>query len=998
MNYFLFHINNKEVENKSTFLIDEILHEFPMSEAKIINNFTLIVKMRPKKSSLNKIIKIISKFNINIDLTAIEYHDVFGKHFIDYSFYNPNSNLTSTNRIKYFQTNLFYRLFKSFSNLFVKMMNRKSSYIDCSKNEEIELEKIPLIKNQLLENNELQTLEIHVFSLKCSSCANNLQAALSKIKGKCPILGYTLGTKDVSVNFVTKIAYITYFSNITTPELLLSKIQSLNHVCVIGSHNKKELSVAFFKYFGNKNSFDCCSKNEQFEITYIRSKNDWHFFKVSYRKKQIGIRKIYECLKNKNSLIELSDYVEVFPSETFTETLIWRRMFIISSFFGIITMGVMVGTMIQEDMINFIIFPGLSFSNLLLFIFSTIVQILVGKRLYISAFKSISLGINMDFLICTATTLAYFYSCVILIIYIVREKDTSPHTFFETPGMLYMIVSLGRWIEAEGKQHTIKSIKRLMKPQKQIVTIILYDKGGENFTYMFDISKLRSKEIASEFIEENDYINVFQGMRIPADGIIDHIDGYALLNEAILTGESQPVQKKLLDEIFSGSINEGSGFQMMVTKTGEDCRIQQLTNCVQRALSKKIPISNIVNTVSKYFTPGICVLAILTFTLWMICFQHIPDLENKLKISSYIQFSFQASISVLCVACPCAIGLAIPLAIMISTGVAAKYGLFIKGGPPIQILYQVKKMVFDKTGTLTIGIPIVEFLVTTNGINFEENIKFIYNLVSNSNHVLSRAIKKFCEQKYNFLCKINLEVKEITGFGLEGYYGVNINRRVVKMGKEDLMKMNDVLISEKIKMDVSIPCTEGATVVYVSVNSLLWGYFIIRDEIRSDAYYTLHNLKLMNIKPVMLTGDRMETANYVAKKLEIDEYYYNKSPEEKCDIITDLTKYGKKVAMVGDGVNDIIAIARSTVGISMGSGSDITAETANVVIMSNNLYDILNLIVLSRGTMNTVIRNLVFSSVYNLLSVPIAAGCLKWAGIDIQPWIASIAMVVSSLS
>ncbi|KAF1744976.1 hypothetical protein MXB_3772 [Myxobolus squamalis] len=933
MEGYIFQILDGNIENKSIVLIDEIKREIKNSESKIENYCKLIVKVKPSMPIMDKLLKIFAKFDIEVDLKNVQYYDSYTAKIIDLTPLPYNSQLAKIKAskkpnfgvldcLRKITTNLLKKIsYNSYRNLKYKYSKLSAPDNDCELNTCVGDEK----------NDVLKTVEIHIFSLKCASCVSNVENVLKNING----------VKEVSVNLIAKISYLTYDSNLTTTDLIMAKLNEIKHEAVIGSQNKREETTAYFK------------------VNYIRSAENFHFFSITYRKKNIGIREIYKRLNEITRSAKITDYSEVYPSGFLPEN--WKKLFFVSFIFGFITMTLMMVGIIYPRISNQLLIPGLSYVNLILFICACIVQvffklmhkIFVGKTFYMSAYKSFFTGINMDFLICTATTVSFIYSCIILIIYMARKLNQSPHTFFETPAMLYMIVALGRWIEAKGRQHSIESIRNLIKTKKQLITATFYDKACKQFI---------NKEIFCDLIEENDLIEV-----------------------------------NIIDKILGVPRNE---IAMKVTRTGEDCRIQQINHFVQKALSTKIQISDIVNTISRYFTPGICILSILTFIIWIICFNYIPDLDKDLGISSYIQFALQAAIAVLCVACPCALGLAIPLAIMISIGVGAKYGIFIKGGPSIQILFSIKKIVFDKTGTLTAGFPSVEYFKKNQEIDASDDYFLaIYNLVCNSNHIISCAIKKFIKESWIFKNEIIIQnFEEVLGIGLCGeYMNENITKFIV-VGKEELMNLNHIFIPNSTLNEVSTICKQGATVVFVGIDSYMIGYFVIRDEIRSDAFYTIQNLKVQNIKPVMLSGDRMETSQYVANKLGIEEYYFNKIPEEKREIIEGLTQYGTKVAMVGDGINDIIAIAQSTVGISIGSGSDVAAETANVVLMSNKLHDLLNLICLSRYTMNTVTRNLVLSSIYNLMAVPIAGGSLKWVGIDIQPWIASIAMVVSSLS
>ncbi|KII61432.1 Copper-transporting ATPase 2 [Thelohanellus kitauei] len=690
--------------------------------------------------------------------------------------------------------------------------------------------KIPNSTSSLVELNA-ETVEIHILSIKCASCAANVEILVKNIAG----------VYDVTVNVVSKIAYVTLDPTLTSPEKILDIIIENSHTAVIGARNKKEWRIVYFKC---KISVWNSKTEELFDVyklKHIRSDRKTHYFSVEYRKKCHGIRKVFQDLEAAFQKIEIVDVSDVFPSQNKAEVKYWRNMCIISSFFGVITMVLMILEHNNPKLSNILIAPGLSYTNLVSLISSTIVQVVVGRSIYVSAIRSIRTGLNMNFLISTATTVAYVYSCIVLILSVVKKYQHGSHTFFDTPPMLYMIVTLGRYIECKSRMHSVTSIMKLMKPNRQSVTIYPDSKNPNIY-----------QEISSDLITESDILHVYHGMCVPCDGVIYEADTPGMFNEAVITGESLPVQKKLLDEVFCGSINEGNPLKIKVTRTGDDCRVQQITRCVQVALSKKIPLNNIVDIFSRLFTPGILLLSMVTFSVWIFCFHNYPNLAKKLDIDSYLAFTFQTSISVLCVACPCAIGLAIPLAVMISTGVGAKYGILIKGAPPLQSMARVKKIVFDKTGTLTVGIPTVEQFFYDSCSNIEIYKNAVYSIVSFSNHILSRCIKKYFEN-CNFNSLNIQDYKEIPGLGLSGKVIINLEQPKydedqsmaeddpgtdnkdtleVVIGNEEMLNLNSITTSEVTKHEVGEYASGGATIVYAAIKDRFFGYFVIRDEIR----------------------------------------------------------------------------------------------------------------------------------------------------------------------
>jgi Cu+-exporting ATPase len=603
------------------------------------------------------------------------------------------------------------------------------------------------------------------------------------------------------------------------------------------------------------------------------------------------------------------------------------------------------------------------YQTYIMLILATPVQFYIGWPMYKSAWSALKgKSANMDTLIVLGTSAAYFYSVYLVII-------NEIHTYFETSAVLITIVILGRLLEANAKGKTSDAIKKLMNLSPKKATVIRNNK---------------ELIIPVDEVQLNDIIIVKPGQIIPVDGIITK--GNTSINESMITGESIPVEKHVGDSVIGATINKHGNIQFKATKIGANTTLSQIIKLIQDAQQNKAPIQRFADTVSAYFVPAIIGIATLSFLIWYFV------------VGKELSFSILIAVSVLVIACPCALGLATPTAIMVGTGKGAEHGILIKGGDSLELANKVNAVIFDKTGTITNGTPIVtDIIETSTKFNKNKILEILASIENMSEHPLADAIVKHAEDK-----KIKLsepeEFKAIVGQGVSA----KINSIKYYFGNDKLMfdlKLNfDVT---KFNSDVSKLESQGKTTMYFSTEKEILGIIAVADTIKETSIQAVKDLKNLNIKVYMITGDNQRTANAIAKQVGIkqENIFAGVLPQDKANYVKKLQKQNKIVAMVGDGINDSPALAQAEIGIAMRSGTDVAMESGNIVLMKNDLRDVAKSIKLSKLTMNKIKQNLFWALVYNILGVPIAAGLLySSTGWLLSPMLAASAMALSSVS
>ncbi len=600
------------------------------------------------------------------------------------------------------------------------------------------------------------------------------------------------------------------------------------------------------------------------------------------------------------------------------------------------------------------------------------VQFIIGAGFYKGLWSGLKMKMfNMDSLIAIGTSTAFFYSLWQFINYIIINKSAVglngakiPELYFETAAFLITFVILGKWLEARAKGGTSEAIKKLMGMQPKTARVI---RDGVE------------KDLQLDEVVVGDVVVVRPGEKIPVDGEI--VKGNSSVDESMLTGESMPVEKNVGDKVVGATINKHGSFEFKVTKVGQETALSQIIRLIEDAQGSKAPIQNLADHIAGWFVPAVLVIAVITFVVWFFF------------LGAGLTFSLMAFTSVIVIACPCALGLATPTAIMVGTGKGAEYGVLIKGGEPLEAACKVKAIVFDKTGTLTNGQPEVTDIVPVGAHDEDEVIIFAAGLEKTSEHPLAEAIIKYTqEENISFSSATNF--KAIPGHGVEG----TINGKKYYFGNRKLMTDVAKLSVENIERKMRKLEDGGKTAMILANETEVVGLIAVADTIKESSFEAVQQLQKRGLQVYMITGDNRRTAEAIAKQAGIKNVLAEVLPQDKANEIKKLQDQKMRVAMVGDGINDAPALAQADVGIAMGSGTDVAMETGGIVIIKNDLRDVLTAIDLSKETMSKIKQNMFFALLYNVIGIPIAARIFVSFGLVLKPELAGLAMAFSSIS
>jgi len=616
----------------------------------------------------------------------------------------------------------------------------------------------------------------------------------------------------------------------------------------------------------------------------------------------------------------------------------------------------------------------------------TIPVIIAGFRFYTFGFKNLfHLSPNMDSLIAIGTSAAVIFSFFNVFQITQGDHMAADSLYFETASVIITFVLLGKFLETLSKGRAGEAIKKLMSLAPK--TAVIIENGKE-------------KEIPIENVIQGHIIAVKPGTKIPVDGIVT--EGISSVNESMLTGESMPVDKKTGDKAYAATINGNGFFYLKAEKTGSKTLLAQIIKLVEDAQNSKAPIAKLADIVSGYFVPVVCVIALIAGTAWF--FAAAAGITNISAEKSALEFSLTIFISVLVIACPCALGLATPIAIMAAAGKGAKKGILIKNGHSLETAGKIQTIVFDKTGTITEGRPEVTDVIVGNsewGVSVWENVPDVYNnflqyaaaAEKRSEHPLGQAIVRAAEKK-------GLQIPEIDQFTAIPGYGIKsiIKKTTVLAGNKKFMEQNNIDFG-KLEDIYNKLTFEGKTPIFVAISEKIAGIIAAADVIKNNSKHAIQKCYKMGIDVVMLTGDNKQVSELIAKAIGIKKIIPEVMPQDKIAIIKKLQDESKKVAMVGDGINDAPALAQADIGIAIGSGTDAAIEAADIVLIKNNLEDVPEAINLSKRTLRIIKQNLFWAFCYNAIGIPIAAGVLYiFGGPLLNPMFAAAAMSLSSLS
>ena len=606
-------------------------------------------------------------------------------------------------------------------------------------------------------------------------------------------------------------------------------------------------------------------------------------------------------------------------------------------------------------------------------------SVIVGYKFYTVGFKALFMrSPNMDSLIAIGTSAAIIFCTYNLFKIAGGDHMAVDALYYESAGVIITLILLGKSLEAVSRGKTSEAIKKLMGMAPK--TAILYNGGNE-------------KEIPISEVKIGDVLAVRPGSQIPVDGVV--VDGNTSIDESMLTGESIPVEKKAGDNVYAATINTNGAIRFEAKKIGSDTALAQIIKLVEDAQSSKAPIAKLADKVAGYFVPIVCLLAIVVGVAWFLTTN--VGIASLPEDKSSLEFSLTIFISILVIACPCALGLATPTAIMVGTGKGAEYGILIKSGDALEVAHVVNTIIFDKTGTITEGKPKVTDIISSSDISEEKILLLAASAEINSEHPLGRAIVDYAQEKDLNLLKVN-EFEAITARGIRAEMQDDDKAVLVYAGNAKLMEDQSITmgtLSEKAETLAE----DGKTPMYISVDGILVGIIAVADVIKATSPPAIAQLKSMGISSIMITGDNKKTASAIAKQVGIDRVLAEVLPSDKANEVKKLQEEGLTVAMVGDGINDAPALVQANIGIAIGTGTDVAIESADIVLMHSDLTDVSTAILLSKKTIRNIKQNLFWAFGYNVIGIPIAAGLLYlFGGPLLNPMFAAAAMSLSSVS
>jgi len=659
--------------------------------------------------------------------------------------------------------------------------------------------------------------------------------------------------------------------------------------------------------------------------------------------------------------------IEIKAQDEDPPVTVQKQRLIIASLFTLPILYVAMGMMLSWPIPAFISPMQYPLRFALFQLFLLIPVVYAGFRFYQVGFPALFRGSpNMDTLIALGTSAAILYSLFSLYQIVLGDHMAVEHLYFESAAVIITLVLVGKTLEAIAKGKTSEAIKKLIGLQPKNARVI---RDGTE------------QEVPISALVKGDHILVRPGEKIPVDGII--LSGTTTVDESFLTGESVPVEKQAGDEVTGASLNKNGVITIQATRVGQDTVLAQIIRLMEQAQADKAPIARLADQVSAYFVPIVVGIALLSALLWL--------LAGEGPV-----FAMTILISVLVIACPCALGLATPTAIMVGTGIGAQHGILIKSGQALEIAHKIDTVVFDKTGTITEGTPRLTDLqpIGTEGLSETELLALAAGIEQVSEHPLGEAIVAAARERNVVLPEVR-DVSAIPGRGIRG----NLGGGVLLLGNQAFMAEASIKMDERSLRAIEELSAEGKTVMLLALNGTLQGLVAVADTPKAQSRTAVEALHRMGLKVMMITGDHQKTAEAIARKTGIDWVLAEVQPQHKAQAVKELQDSGHKLAMVGDGINDAPALIQADIGIAMGSGTDVAIESADMVLMRSNPMDVVTAIELSRRTIRTIKQNLFWAFAYNVLGIPIAAGILHlFGGPLLNPMIAAAAMSFSSVS
>lgn len=826
-------------------------------------------------------------------------------------------------------------------------------------------------------------IDIPVTGMTCAACASAIEKALPKVAG----------IKNVVVNFSSERVSVEFFDP-DNPPSLQSIIEALKSEGYGAATVRMDFAVKGMTCAACVGAVERALKElygvlnitvnlaaEKASVEYIPTIVSFEDFKRVVRETGYTAEQITE------------EFVDREQKKREQEFQILKKQFIISA---ILTVPVVIASMLPVPLLS---------NWYVLFILATPVQFWSGMRFHKAALSALKrLTTNMNTLISIGTTSAYIYSLTATFMpHLFFKGGITPHVYFETSATIITLILLGRLLEARAKGKTSEAIKKLMKLQPKTARVIRDD---------------AEKEILIDEVAIGDIVIIRPGERMPVDGEV--VNGYSTVDESMLTGESMPVEKSVGSKVFGGTVNKVGSFRIMALRVGKETALAQIIKLVEEAQGSKAPIQRLADKVASIFVPIVIGIAVATFLLWFVLG---PEPSFTIALMNFI--------AVLIIACPCALGLATPTAIMVGTGKGAENGILIRDAHALELAHKIQAVVLDKTGTITRGAPeTVEIIITGSekdarsdrqevknsnliaySLSHDHALQIAASAERYSEHPIGEAILRKAGERGIELFE-PMEFTAIPGGGIRAKIRdpllVNLYDSPVLEHKSQLLEViigNEGLM-QKEGIDASFVkalsdkvSSEARTPVFMAIDKEIKAIFSIADKIKEGSVEAVKSLKSMGIEVVMLTGDHYNTAQAVAKEAGIDRFFANVLPDQKVEIVRKIKSEGKITAMVGDGINDAPALADADVGIAIGTGTDIAIEASDITLIKGNLKSVVYAISLSKFTIKTIKQNLFWAFFYNVVGIPIAAGALYiFGGPLLNPMIASAAMAFSSVS
>ncbi len=801
---------------------------------------------------------------------------------------------------------------------------------------------------------------LKIIGMTCVSCAKGVERATKKLEG----------VSDSNVNFATEKLNITYDETKLAIADIIAAVSKAGYEAIEEAADKEVIIPiqgmtcavcvkTIERVVGKLDGVESVSVNFATENASIK-----------YNPQIVRLSEIKQGIANAGyKALEIDNKNRVDEDKLRKEKeirILWTK-FIVSAVFAVPLLYIAMGAMIWwlkwpiPDWLKPMQYPLVYAVVQILLVIPIVIA---GHRFYTVGFKAIlRRSPNMDSLIAMGTSAAIGYSLYSTYRITINDFKYVDDLYFETAGVIITLILLGKSLEAVSKGRTSEAIKKLIGLVPKTAIVIHNDK---------------EIEMPIEEVEVGDVIVVKPGEKIPVDGEV--IEGLTSVDESMLTGESIPVEKKDGDKVYGASLNKNGSIRFKATKVGSDTALAQIIKLVEEAQGTKAPIAQMADIVSGYFVPVVFAIATLSAIAWYIAGQDTV-------------FSLTIFIAVLVIACPCALGLATPTAIMVGTGKGAEYGVLFKGGEALETTHKIRTIVFDKTGTITEGRPEVTDIITTELVNKNEILQLAASAEKGSEHPLGEAIVRDADKKGLLFIKPD-KFHALPGRGIEA----EIEGKALLLGNKKLMEDRkiDLLHLEKESDRLA---SEGKTPMYIAVNNQLAGIIAVADIIKESSARAIRKLHDMGIEVVMITGDNQRTAEAIAKQVGIDRVLAEVLPKDKANEVKNLQAGGKKVAMVGDGINDAPALAQADIGIAIGSGTDVAIESADIVLMRSDLMDVPTAIQLSKRTIINIKQNLFWAFGYNVAGIPVAAGLLyAFGGPTLSPIFAAAAMSLSSVS